>query len=491
MFKRGWLWLTRMRTAIVLLLVLAAGAAVGSFFPQRPIDRAAVEAWIDTHPGWEPVMRAFGIFDVYGSWWFMAIYGLLLVSLVGCMTRRYSQQIRAVRAVPRHPGNLTNRQRYVRARTDASAQQAAEISKQLLRRRRFRVAVDGTSVSAERGHIRETGSLLFHTSILGVLAGVTVARLFGVSGQVLVVEGDTFVDSYLNYDSITEGRLFRGNHTEFSMRLDDFNVEWHPSGIPREYVSEVTVSEADGSERSARVRVNEPLKISGRNVYQIAWGWAPVLEIRQNGKLLYSGPTVFLPDANTWTGVAKIPQTTPQQMGLAMQLFVDPFEDEDGVLRDRNRAPRDPVIVAQVMSGDLGLDRPQNVYALDPRGLTRVGQEIVGRGRVADLPNGVTLAFRDMVQYSVFQIGYNPGTGILLGAAIGMIIGLMPALYSFRRRVWIRASTDDRGTLVEIAGHAFQRQQAADAEFAEIVSELDDLLQQPKPLISHDRSAAR
>ena len=488
MLRRGWAWLTRMRTAIVLLLVLAAGAAVGSFFPQRPIDQRAVEAWIDAHPGWVPFMRAFGIFDVYGSWWFMAIYGLLLVSLVGCLTRRYKMQMRAVRSEPMHPATLSNRERYVRARTATTPEEAADRAEALLRKRRFRISRDGTSIAGERGHLRESGSLLFHTSILGVLAGVTIARLFGATGQVLLVEGDTFLDSYVNYDTITEGRLFRDDHTGFEITLHDFTVEWHPSGIPRSYVSDVTVTDSSGTTTQQQVRVNEPIKIDGRDVYQIAWGWAPVLEVRQGDALLYEGPTVFLPDGGGWTGVAKIPQSTPQQTGLAMQLFVDPFEDEDGVLRDRNRAPRDPVIVAQVLVGDLRLDRAQNVYTLDPVGLTRVGQEIVGRGRQVELDNGLTVRFRDLVQYSVFQIGYNPGIKILLGGGIGLLIGLFPALYAFRRRVWIRATPDEDGTSIEFAGHAFQRKIGADEEFAAIVAELGAALSTPT---THDRSAAR
>lgn len=488
MLRRGWAWLTRMRTAIMLLLVLAAGAAVGSFFPQRPIDAIGVAAWIDRHPAWEPFMRAFGLFDVYGSWWFMAIYGLLLVSLVGCLTRRYKQQIRAVRNEPMHPSVLSNRQRYVRARTATTPDESIVRAERLLRARRFRVSRAGSTLAGERGHLRESGSLLFHTSILVVLAGATIAKLFGASGQVLIVEGDTFVDSTLNYDSIAEGRLFADRRSGFELTLNNFTVEWHPSGVPRLYESDVTITDGSGQQRRTTVRVNEPLKIDGRNVYQIAWGWAPVLEVRQRGRLLYDGPTVFLPSAQGWTGVAKIPQTEPQQTGLAMQLFVDPFEDENGVLQDRNRAPRDPIIVAQVLVGDLGLDRPQNVYTLDPTGLSRIGQEIVGRGREITLDNDVTLTFRDLVQYSVFQVGYNPGTGVLLAGGIGLLVGLFPALYAFRRRVWIRATSDDDGTLIELAGHAFQRKAAADDEFTSIVGDLGAALSAPD---LHDRSPAR
>lgn len=480
----------------MLLLLLGAGAAVGSFFPQRPIDRRAVEAWIDRNPGAEGVMEAFGLFDVYGSWWFMIIYVLLLVSLVGCLTRRYRAQLRLVRQQPRTPSELAARERYMRATVQASPEQVLTEAGRVLRKRRFRRRIEGSTLSAEKGHLRESGSLLFHTSILVLLAGATIARMFGASGQVLLMEGDTFIDSYLGYDSLTAGRAFGSGHTGFELELQEFDVQWHPSGVPRLYESRVIVTEPSGESREATVRVNEPLQVAGRDVYQIAWGWAPVLEVRQQGEVLYSGPTVFLPEDNGWIGVAKIPQTEPEQTGLAMQLVVDPQEGPDGELFDRNREPRDPLVIAQILRGDLGLDKPQNVYRLETDGLERIGQELVGLGRETAIGDGITLAFTDMIQYSVFQVGYNPGSPLLLLGAVGLVVGVVPGLYAFRRRIWVRATSSDRGTLIEFAGHSFQRKDAADQEFKALVAELDRTISRTgsaarsEEHLSHDRSPA-
>src|SRR5947209_19629957 len=82
--RATWRQLRTMRTALILLLLIAAGASLGSLFPQRPINPATVSQWITRNRGWAPIAEKLGLFDVFWSWWFMGIYGLLLIGLIGC-----------------------------------------------------------------------------------------------------------------------------------------------------------------------------------------------------------------------------------------------------------------------------------------------------------------------------------------------------------------------------------------------------------------------
>ena len=52
MLRWGWTQLTKMNTALLLLLLLAVAAVPGSMFPQRIQDPAKVTDYIKTHPGW-------------------------------------------------------------------------------------------------------------------------------------------------------------------------------------------------------------------------------------------------------------------------------------------------------------------------------------------------------------------------------------------------------------------------------------------------------
>src|SRR4051812_13992765 len=85
-----WVWrlVTSMRTALVLLLLLALGAIPGSVIPQEGVDALKTQNWQAAHPHLTPIYDRLGLFSVYHSAWFAAIYLLLMISLVGCIVPR-------------------------------------------------------------------------------------------------------------------------------------------------------------------------------------------------------------------------------------------------------------------------------------------------------------------------------------------------------------------------------------------------------------------
>jgi cytochrome c biogenesis protein len=89
-----------MRTALMLLLLLAIAAVPGSVFPQRSADPNGVTQYFDTYPQAAPVLDALQLFDVYTSAWFSAIYILLFISLIGCVVPRTGVHWKALRSKP-------------------------------------------------------------------------------------------------------------------------------------------------------------------------------------------------------------------------------------------------------------------------------------------------------------------------------------------------------------------------------------------------------
>jgi cytochrome c biogenesis protein len=462
-----------MRTALILLLLLAAGAAVGSLFPQRPINPATVDQWITRNPGWAPLAERLGLFDVFGSWWFMTIYGLLLVSLVGCLVPRYRAFVRAVRARPRASSTLSLQPQYRAGTVALSPDAALTGAERVLKGRRFRLARENGTIAGEKGHLREGGSLIFHTAFLVLLLGMSIGKMFGYTGQVAVVEGERFTDTHIDYDAVTEGRFFNEHFKGFQLALDSFDVQWYPNGVPKTFVSAVRVFDHGREVESKRIEVNHPLTYRGVRIYQISWGWAPIITVKQNGRTLYEGPTIFLPRQGVWRGVVKVPETKPLQMGLDMLFFTDAQRDPSGAVFNESPQPLRPVIGFVQYLGDLGLDVPQSVYELDPRGLAAGKTAVMALGQTASLPDGITVSFGGLKQYSVFELASNPGAPILLLAAVLILVGLIPALYSSRRRIWVRAAAHDGVARLEIAGQAMQRKAAFEEEFKALVRELD------------------
>ena len=115
MLRWGWTQLTKMSTALVLLLMLAIAAVPGSMFPQRIQDPDAVNSYIEANPTSGPWLDRFQLFDVFSSYWFSAIYLLLFISLIGCVIPRAIQHYKAWRAKPpRTPKRLTRLPQYRR-----------------------------------------------------------------------------------------------------------------------------------------------------------------------------------------------------------------------------------------------------------------------------------------------------------------------------------------------------------------------------------------
>ena len=98
--RNTWRALTSMGTALALLFLLALGAVPGALLPQRSLNESKVQDYLAAHPTIGPWLDRLQLFDVFASFWFTAIYALLFISLVGCLTPRTLEHIRSLRAVP-------------------------------------------------------------------------------------------------------------------------------------------------------------------------------------------------------------------------------------------------------------------------------------------------------------------------------------------------------------------------------------------------------
>ena len=96
----GWRQLTSMRTALILLFLLALGSVPGSLVPQQGINPAGVQQYFANHPALAPWLNRLGLFNVFAAPWYAAIYLLLFISLAGCVVPRTVRLARTARALP-------------------------------------------------------------------------------------------------------------------------------------------------------------------------------------------------------------------------------------------------------------------------------------------------------------------------------------------------------------------------------------------------------
>ena len=495
-----------MGTALVLLFLLALGAIPGALLPQRSLNAGKVNDYLAAHPVIGPWLDALQAFDVFSSFWFTAIYVLLFVSLVGCLTPRMIEHARSLRAMPvAAPRNLARLPKHTSSRLSADSadpnalKNAANTIAGRLRGWRSTIrhpddsdpetVPETVEVSAEKGYLREFGNLVFHFSLLGLLVAVAVGKLFGYEGNVIVIAdgGPGFCSaSPAAFDSFRAGNTVDGTSLHpICVRVNDFAAHYLPSGQATSFAADIDYQSGGdltaNTWRPYRLEVNHPLRVGGDRVYLQGHGYAPTF-------------TVIFPDGQTRTSTVQWRPDNPQTLlssgvaridppagsypnsderrkhEIAIQGLLAPTAQLDGaLLSSRFPALNAPAVAIDIYRGDTGLDtgRPQSLFTLDHRLIDqgrltkekrvnlRAGEQVrIDQGPAA----GTVVRFDGAVPFVNLQVSHDPGQTWVLVFAITMMAGLLVSLLVRRRRVWVRltsAGEDAPGTVnVELGGLA-------------------------------------
>ena len=512
-----WRSLRSMRTALILLMLLALASIAGSLVPQVGVaDARIAQMFREDHTRFV-FYKAFGLFDVYGSWWFTLITALLLVSLFACLLPRTRAMLRSLAARPQPARELDSMRMYAEVKVAGEPASALDRAGRLLRRRFFRVTrSDGTGgaapqVAADKGLAREAGSLLFHWSFFLILIGIVFGKGTGFVGYAVVTEGGTWTETHASYDTnIREGRFYNEAHTGVQLNLSEFEATYRENGQASSFTSTAELIEPNGTKaETVDIRVNHPASIDGVRFYQYAYGWAPVITVRDGDEVLFDGPVQFSQQAAPpnidqrampWMGAVKLPSLRPQ-VGIEFVLWGDPSAP---FVAARTGAPvpvlvpQDPVLTYKVFEGDLQLDRfLQRETELNTGAMVEVGGGLVPTGgtstievdRKGSSANDLVVGFPRLSEYTVLQVSRDRGVGIMLVAAILILLGLLPALYTARRKIWVQAEPSEGGATLKVGGFALQRRAQFADEFDRLVGALaDESL--PDPADAKTRSPA-
>jgi cytochrome c biogenesis protein len=326
--RNSWRRLTSMRTALVLLFLLALASVPGSLLPQRPLNPTKVDQYIADHPGWSKILDAAGFFDVFAAPWFAATYLLLFISLIGCVVPRLkahgTAMLSAPPAVPRRLERLPSADSFSAGGTPE--QVATGVVRRLRGWKTVTRVEDGgvVTVAAEKGYLRETGNLVFHAALVVLLVGVALGKLWGYQGTVLLTEGQPGICNAVPlYDSFRPGKLVDGSGlAPFCIdSLDKFSVDYDPDGTPAQFRADITYSLGEnGAARKDVLEVNHPLRVEGVRVYLVGHGFAPRFTVtKPDGTGVKNLSAPFLPqDPRTLLseGTVKLLDTVKPQLAL-------------------------------------------------------------------------------------------------------------------------------------------------------------------------------
>ncbi len=460
-FRWCWTQLTSMRTALILLFLLALAAVPGSMIPQSGISPIGVSDFKAANPGLDVAFEPLGMYSVYTSVWFSAIYLLLFVSLVGCILPRITLYARSLTkpppSLPSRPDRLPVNERTA---LPGAAEEALDRAEGWLRSKRYRTRRFAEGVSAERGYSREAGNLVFHCGLVVLLIGLAWSSLLGFQGSAIVVEGKSFSNSITQYDEFSSGGWRNTDSLEeFTITVDEFRTEFETSdvqrGAARLFDADVTYT-ADGSTRQEQIQVNKPLITGGgTQINLLGHGYAPYVTVTDgNGDLAFSGPVVFLPQDGNFSsvGVVKVPDARPQRLAFEGYFFPTAVLDEQG---PRSVFPdaANPELFLNAWKGEPKEETgiPQNVFSLDTRGLEPVQGDDNEMLRVRltpetgiELPDGLgTVTFDGWSRWVKLQVSQTPGNTLTLVALLVAVAGLCVSLFVRPRRLFVRLDGSD------------------------------------------------
>ncbi|OAN32537.1 cytochrome c biogenesis protein ResB [Mycolicibacterium iranicum] len=514
LIRNTWRTLTSMGTALVLLFLLALAAIPGALLPQRSLNESKVAEYIAEHPTLGPWLDRVQAFDVFSSFWFTAIYVLLFISLVGCLTPRLVEHFRSLRATPvAAPRNLSRLPKHHIAEVPGAdiAAMAGSVDETLRGwRRTTRRADEICEISAEKGYLREFGNIVFHFSLLGLLVAIAAGKLFSYEGNVIVIAdgGPGFCTaSPAAFDSFRAGNTVDGTSLyPMCIRVNDFQATYLDNGQAVGFQADIDYQAGDdltsGTWQPYLLKVNEPLRVGGDRVYLQGHGYAPTftvtfpdgqtrtqtLQWRPEDQIsfLSSGAMRFDPPGGTYTD-----ERERRQNQIAIQGLFAPTASLHGTLLSSSFPEmRDPAVAVDIYKGDTGLDtgRPQSVFSLDERmigqgRLTKMARVNLNAGQETRLEDGTVVRFDGAVPFVNLQVSHDPAQVWVLVFSMTMMAGLLVSLIVRRRRVWVRLSSGPAGTVnVELGGLARTDNSGWGDEFERLTSRILTGIAQAAPV---------
>ena len=467
-----WRQLTSMRTALVLLFLLALASLPGALLPQWSLNTSKTARYIIDHGSWGVLLNRLGAFEVFGSPWYAAIYLLLFTSLIGCLLPRTWDFVGQIRMKPvSTPRNLARMPHHAVVDTAGSPDEIADRITAGLRRWRLvrRTEGDGTTttISAEKGFLREVGNLIFHFSLLGLLVAIAVGKLFGFEGSLIINAADGPSSSFCSispaiYDNFRPGLLVDGTDLKpFCVDIDNFRATYTDSGQASSFVASIRSQSGaqlnSNTWTSTNLEVNDPLRIQGQRLYLLGHGYSPVFQVTYPDGQTQTGTEPFQPQDSAFTSQGTVKFTDPPgYVGDAVRahqlaivgIFAPSSFIHGGIMTSTFPAPEQPGVAIQVYRGDLGMEtgQAQSIFTIDADQvangkLVKLNRANLAPNQSMKLDDGTTITFTGYKEWVSLQTSYDPAQGWALFFAITLLIGLMSSLTIKRRRVWYRITS--------------------------------------------------
>ncbi|MFH1449145.1 MAG: cytochrome c biogenesis protein ResB [bacterium] len=430
------------KVTIALLIILTLSSIIGTIIPQNGEEQAYINKYGESL---SYVFTLLSITDLYHSWWFIGILALLNLNIIVCTLHRLPSVFKLINRPKKEIDTqyisslpLNSRNFYPLDIVDAR-----NFLTDRLRKKNYHLSVISQkpteiTLFAEKGRFGRMGSFIIHSGIFIILSGGVIGGLFG----------------FKEYLEINEKEIVTVPHTDFRLRVDDFNVEFYPaSKMPKDYKSTLTIIDEGKDILTKTIEVNHPLVYKGVWFYQTSYGVGEVKGISINVQKSNNDKGQ---DFTVKTGESIIiPQTN---FSFKMAQFLPDFIMERTKIYSISKELNNPAAKLNVYKEGKFIFTQWVFYNFPDFHPLKVDTELKFK-----------LVGFDAPQYTGLKIVKDPGVPIVWTGCGLLIIGLILSFFVFHRRLWIILTKKDKDTTALIGGTTNKNRFDFEQEFGELV----------------------
>ncbi|MEN6620906.1 MAG: cytochrome c biogenesis protein ResB [Smithella sp.] len=437
--KLLWSFLSSVQLTIFLLAFIALLAFAGTIIPQRDLA-------IHMPSPLFTFLNRMQLFDLYHSFPFFLLIGLLSLNLLACLLKSFPAAWRSFKEQPSLPeaADFRNVPEENILRVTNDQQTVMKIIEKIIasgfNKWRRSDTIDGNYLAGSKGGLSLFGICIIHFSILLFIAGALAGFLFGLEGYVNISEKE----------SINTINLTRGKGTmslPFTVRCDKFILELHENGMPKTYRSDLSFIKNEKIVKQGHLLVNHPLTFEGISFYQASYGLinnkpGAILAIFRNGQEIQNlnavkGDSLDLPGKDGRVSILRIEENL-MNMGPAIKLSITSHEG--------NRVFWVFQKLNQIIESNPGIELNQ---VINP-----------------DIFRSYRFVMTGMEEkyFTGLQVTHDPGIPLVVLAALLMMAGLILALFFRAQKVWIRVDSDRDFTRISIVCRSYKNDAGSQRE---------------------------
>ncbi|MCP3889180.1 MAG: cytochrome c biogenesis protein ResB [Desulfobulbaceae bacterium] len=428
-----WDFFASVKLAIFTLCTLATTSIIGTIIPQGE----AVSFYVKNYgPKSARFMQTLDIPEMYYSWWFIGLLGILSTNLLICSFERFPRVWKMINAdnfkiSPERLAKMSSSRQWLKNDSSFDPTKLFALLNSNGWRGSSKKVNDGTLYFSQKGKWSRTGVYIVHLSILVIFTGAIVGHFQGFKGSVMIPER-----------SLTE-KIFSSKDSSsfplgFEVRCNNFTIEFYDNGMPKDYRSSLTILE-NGEEILTRdIEVNDPLTYKGITFYQSS----------------YQGYQDF------------IFQISEKQSGDT-KVFSLPFQKQ---LSWEDKDLRFGIVNAEALGQRVVRSKIWFKKSKEPA----VIEWLADNDTITMDVSGKQYEIKAKQKYATgLQVAKDPGVWIVYVGCALMMIGLYMAFFMSHKRIWLSLKSQDASTEINLAGNANKNRLAFNKEF----KKLEDILE--------------